>query len=738
MPRSLRTAPAVFLSLLALAAAVPASAEWEFTWAHPRPQGNPLHGLSFPTASRGYAVGGSGAVLRSDDGGDSWTILQDHRTLSTNLYDVIALDAQTVVAVGDKVVRSTDGGVTFASIATPAPGRLRDVAVIPGGALSAAGASGGVIVSTDDGLTWTAVGPGGADEIRHHVWASASDAFVVGDGIASRTTDGGATWAPFATPPFFGFNEVFLASPGHLVVHGDFDRYDSTDGGATWMSVPFFTDPLYRFRTLVLDPVHWLHTTFIEGAEVWETTDAGSTWTPLEQRPATLGNLDIVRTPSGRIVWVSDNGDIRTSDDLLQTVHQATVNATAEPPQMSSAPILRFVDRGDGTLFVANQPNSSSFQSLWARSDDGGESWFVPATTPGLYWVQAAIFADAATGVLGSYEDVRFTSDGGASWGSSTLPAGQRISAFAAAGPSLFLASTFSTTAPGTVHRSTDGGATWSPSGTGLPGSFQGGVVQSVGASTFLVAGTNGGSIPLLYRSTNAGASWTNVPMTGLPGVPQETRWFDPSTGVAAVRNTSPGGVFRTTDGGSTWALASADRGSRLDLRPDGTGLVWGWLSSEPFRITTDFGASWALVATPLVEPFEMLPATVTAALLTPGGMVVGSTKNRILLGRPDAAVSAPGATASPGIELAAVPDPFRESTRVRFSLPQAGPIRVTVHDLAGRLVADLASGPRAAGAHSVRWDGRGREGRPAPAGVYFVRLWTVEGVSAGKVVRLR
>lgn len=165
---------------------------------------------------------------------------------------------------------------------------------------------------------------------------------------------------------------------------------------------------------------------------------------------------------------------------------------------------------------------------------------------------------------------------------------------------------------------------------------------------------------------------------------------------------------------------------------------MWGWLSSEPFRITTDFGASWSLMPTPLVDPFELLTPTATAALLTPGGMVVGSTKNRILLGRSDATVSAPAAVAAPGIELAAAPDPFREATEVRFSLPHAGPIRVTVHDLAGRLVADLASGRRAAGAHSVRWDGRGRGGRPAPAGVYFVRLRTVEGGSAAKVVRLR
>jgi photosystem II stability/assembly factor-like uncharacterized protein len=734
MPRLLRTA--VALSLL-LAFSGSASADWEFRWAHPRPQGNALHGLAFPTAMRGYAVGGSGAVLRSDDGGSTWAAMQDHRTLATNLYDVIALDAGTIVAVGDKIVRSTDGGVSFAAIASPAAGRLRDLAMIPGGGLSASGASGAVVVSTDGGLTWASAGPGGAGEIRHHVWGSAAEAWVVGDGFAHHTTDAGASWAPFTSVPFFGFNEIFFASPSHLVVHGDFDRSESTDGGATWVDVPVFTDPLYRFRTLPLDSLHWLHTTFIEGAQVWETTDAGTTWTPRELRGGTAGNLDIARTPSGRIVWVSDNGDIRYSDDTLATVHQATLNYAAEAPQMPSAPILRFVDRGDGTIFVANQPNSSSYESLWARSDDGGENWIVPPETPGLYWVQAGGFADAATGVLGSYEQIRFTTDGGESWDASALPVGQRVSGLTSNGPALFLASTFSTTAAGTVFRSTDGGASWSPSGTGLAGSFQGGTIQFAQASTVFVAGRQG-SVAALYRSTDAGASWTNVPMSGLPSAPMDTRWFDAAIGLAAIR-TTPGGVYRTTDGGSTWAQVSAERGSQLDVRPDGTGLVWGTYATEPFRITTDSGVSWMDLATPLVEPFELLPPTVTAARLTSAGMVVGSTKNRILLGVSDAATASPPAAIGGGsIALRAAPDPFRAGTTFRFSLPQAGPVRLTVHDVTGRLVADLAGGRRTTGPQAVAWDGRDGSGRPLPSGVYFARLRTVTGVSRAKIVRLR
>lgn len=58
--------------------------------------------------------------------------------------------------------------------------------------------------------------------------------------------------------------------------------------------------------------------------------------------------------------------------------------------------------------------------------------------------------------------------------------------------------------------------------------------------------------------------------------------------------------------------------------------------------------------------------------------------------------------------------------------------LRVTAHDLAGRIVRTLHDGPAADGA-SLAWDGRDADGRALPAGVYFVR-----GVAAGQSVTRR
>jgi len=97
------------------------------------------------------------------------------------------------------------------------------------------------------------------------------------------------------------------------------------------------------------------------------------------------------------------------------------------------------------------------------------------------------------------------------------------------------------------------------------------------------------------------------------------------------------------------------------------------------------------------------------------------------------------GAPLSPGRAMMVVsPSPFEATTRVAFTMVQAGPAVVSVHDAAGRRVAVLADSERAEGRHSILWSGRDGSGRPVPAGVYFFRLQTNGLAQTCKVVRLR
>src|SRR5215467_15861881 len=67
-------------------------------WQNPLPQGNPLYAAAAPDIDTVVAVGELGTILRTDDGGATWT-LQSSGTTQT-LRGVSFVDANTGTAVG--------------------------------------------------------------------------------------------------------------------------------------------------------------------------------------------------------------------------------------------------------------------------------------------------------------------------------------------------------------------------------------------------------------------------------------------------------------------------------------------------------------------------------------------------------------------------------------------------------------------------------------------------------------
>lgn len=60
---------------------------------------------------------------------------------------------------------------------------------------------------------------------------------------------------------------------------------------------------------------------------------------------------------------------------------------------------------------------------------------------------------------------------------------------------------------------------------------------------------------------------------------------------------------------------------------------------------------------------------------------------------------------------------------RIHYILPVAGPARIELRDVQGRMVRALVSGELPAGAGEVRWDLRGEGGQPVASGIYFCHL---------------
>ncbi len=70
-----------------------------------------------------------------------------------------------------------------------------------------------------------------------------------------------------------------------------------------------------------------------------------------------------------------------------------------------------------------------------------------------------------------------------------------------------------------------------------------------------------------------------------------------------------------------------------------------------------------------------------------------------------------------------ATPNPLRSQSQLGFDLPAASRVRLSIHDVAGRVVSRHDFGVLAAGHHERLWSAVDDGARPLTAGVYFLRL---------------
>ncbi|HLF15656.1 MAG TPA: T9SS type A sorting domain-containing protein, partial [Bacteroidota bacterium] len=162
--------------------------------------------------------------------------------------------------------------------------------------------------------------------------------------------------------------------------------------------------------------------------------------------------------------------------------------------------------------------------------------------------------------------------------------------------------------------KSTDGGATWaltttfSASPSGFP-YYINDIYIRPDNSLLLFAATNSG----LYRSTNAGTSWLYVTKT--TGTRRATQIaadeFNPGTFYVAYGNFSTDGIYKTTDGGASFAKLAGGfptngfyRISMAISKGDPSVLYAVLTDSATYgthsvQKTTDGGATWTAVTTP-------------------------------------------------------------------------------------------------------------------------------------------
>lgn len=203
-----------------------------------------LNSVYFADSNSGWAVGNSGVILKTTDGGSTW--LAQTSGVADNLQDVRFVNASTGIAVGNNGValKTLNGGTTWSTLNSGMSDILYSVFWSDMNTVWAVGQLGRIRKSTDSGNSWSNGDPNAGAPIQHLrsvFFINSSTGWAVGNsGTLLRTYNGDTstiTWTTQTSGTSQNLRGIFFVSvsTGWLVGEGGVIR-KSTDSGSTWTS----------------------------------------------------------------------------------------------------------------------------------------------------------------------------------------------------------------------------------------------------------------------------------------------------------------------------------------------------------------------------------------------------------------------------------------------------------------------------------------------------------------------
>ena len=381
------------------------------------------HDGLFFAGARTVVVLQNGSHWVSEDGGAGWTEVQ---RFTRPFYQVagVGMDADHWITVssseGGELWETLDGGDTWTQLLERDCAGFTALERLPGGRLVVGSDIGDLLVSDDDGRTWTnragnVTGDAVSSSIQVFAPGSAGVVFagtsraLTGGRTWMRSDDGGLHWTrPVTQPPFAVYGASFHDADRGLV-RGTTAVAATTDGGARWvdqtLAAPFET--LAGVDATLAD--RWF-ATVRDGTNrtgrVLRSRDLGATWQTVGGGlPAGFqaGVIALHDTGVGLVADGNGNGSMhRTTDGGETWTRVAWAGGIPSSLSWVDASLVFAVGNGE----------------VW-RSGDGGLSWQRVDTER----VVGVRFADDQNGFAWSWWPwLRRTTDGGDSWTTVDIP----------------------------------------------------------------------------------------------------------------------------------------------------------------------------------------------------------------------------------------------------------------------------------------------------------------------------
>jgi len=253
-----------------------------------------LNAISYYNSAKGIAVGDSGTILLTKNGGHDWRSVGGVKKV--NLYGVAIANSLIAIAVGEKgtILRSNNGGETWDTVRIDFSGTLRAVAFYSCKNGYTVGDGGSMFFTDDFGVNWKKVGnssenlnaiafnknnrpqvvgdsgiyfKGKGDDTSFsggviptvpnlrgiHFIPGSDEGFAVGDkGVIFKTTNGGNNWNTVPSPVAKNLRGVLLYSSKLGYAVGDGGTVLGYNG-TSWVLLTTSTMESLN----AVDPVYW-------------------------------------------------------------------------------------------------------------------------------------------------------------------------------------------------------------------------------------------------------------------------------------------------------------------------------------------------------------------------------------------------------------------------------------------------------------------------------------------------
>ncbi|MCO6451181.1 MAG: hypothetical protein J5I90_10390 [Caldilineales bacterium] len=504
-------------------------------------------------------------VFRSTNGGQNWTELAGCDQCY-GISDLIMEDSNPQVIYigvnGQGILKSTDGGSSWAALTNGLPDRGFDRVELANGR----GAQAGVIYAGFDARV-------------------SQNGQVVPWGLIYKSTDHGQSWQLLPNAPNYcssqcGYDNIIAVSPtdantvyiGGSLISGDPWKgvvHKTTNGGQSWQDVT----PGTAQNRMVHPDMHAIAFKPGNPQEVWvgndggvfRTTNGGQTWEHRNTGLSTLQFINIGIHPTNpNIAFGGLQDNAKAKYDGTKWVGLDTGDggySEIDPFNPSIWYSTRYSIQGSIVQFQRNDKGGTAPLSDWVRKADGIDindrvDFYVPFTMDSS--TQGVLY-------LGTHRLYR-TGNRGDNWQpiSGDLTRGAdtrgRISTLTVApnDPQTI----YTGSSDGIVAVTKNGGGNWTNATGNLPNRWVSDfAVSSTSANTVYVAfngyNTHTPSTPgHVFKSTNGGSSWQNI-SSNLPDIPALSIALDPQNPGHIYLGTDVG-VFRSTNDGGSWAFYNA------------------------------------------------------------------------------------------------------------------------------------------------------------------------------------